>query len=105
MRLAIGFVLAVAAYGQTNMPAPAPAPSPSPEQRALDYLGREVPRWFFENRCYSCHNNGDAARALYVAQRLRYRITPGAFAGTQNWLGTPMRWDRNRGNPVFSDKK
>lgn len=77
----------------------------TPEQRAIDYLSREVPRWYFENKCYSCHNNGDAARALYVARRLHYKIQPTAFTGTSNWLTMPVRWDHNRGNPAFSDKK
>jgi len=83
-----------------------PAPhAPTPEQRAIEYLAHEAPRWFFENRCYSCHNNGDAVRALYIAQRQRRPIPVGAFAGTAEWLNAPIRWDRNRGNPAFSDKK
>ena len=40
-----------------------------PEARAVAFLSREVPRWSRENHCYSCHNNGDAARALYQASR------------------------------------
>ena len=31
-------------------------------KRALQFLSREVPSWSIENKCYSCHNNGDAAR-------------------------------------------
>ncbi len=77
----------------------------TPEQRAIDYLAHEVPRWFFENKCYSCHNNGDAARALYIAQRQHRALPPGAFGSTTSWLIRPERWDRNRGNPAFSDKK
>jgi hypothetical protein len=77
----------------------------TPEQRAIDYLAHETPRWFFENRCYSCHNNGDAARALYIARQQHRAVLPGAFAGTSNWLNAPVRWDRNAGNPVFNDKK
>ncbi|MFO1532763.1 MAG: ArsA-related P-loop ATPase, partial [Thermoplasmatota archaeon] len=34
-----------------------------------EHLAREVPRWSAENHCYSCHHNGDAARALYAAAR------------------------------------
>jgi hypothetical protein len=81
------------------------APAQTPEQRAIDYLAREVPRWFFENRCYSCHNNGDAARALYIARQQHRAVLPGAFAGTSSWLINPARWDHNRGNPAFNDKK
>ncbi len=89
-----------------TLKAQAPAPgAETPEQRAINYLAHEVPRWFFENRCYSCHNNGDAVRALYIARRLHRSIPAGAFAGTSAWLSTPVRWDHNRGNPAFSDKK
>lgn len=38
-------------------------------RRALDYLSREVPAWKKKNGCFSCHNNGDAARALMAAGR------------------------------------
>jgi hypothetical protein len=34
---------------------------PLPERRAVAFLTREVPRWSVENRCFSCHNNGDAS--------------------------------------------
>ena len=40
---------------------------PAPELRAVGFLSHEVPKWSRENHCYSCHNNGDAARALYEA--------------------------------------
>jgi hypothetical protein len=83
----------------------ATGPLQTPEQRAIDYLAREVPRWFFENHCYSCHNNGDAARALYIARQQRRELAPGAFAGTSNWLNAPVRWDHNASNPAFNDKK
>ena len=36
-----------------------------PARRSLSFLRREVPRWNRENRCFSCHNNGDGARALF----------------------------------------
>src|SRR5438477_9197230 len=77
----------------------------SPEQRALDYLIREVPRWSKENGCFSCHNNGDGARALYVAKQAGYRIPESALSDTTRWLLTPKDWDHNRVNPAFSDKK
>ena len=83
-----------------------PALAAGPEQRALDYLAREVPRWSRENHCFSCHNNGDGARALYVAARQRrYQIPADALSDTTRWLLTPAKWDDNRGNPAFSDKK
>ncbi len=65
-------------------------PEVSAEQRAIDYLAREVPRWSKENHCFSCHNNGDAARALYVARRLGYRVPGEALADTTAWLLRPQ---------------
>ncbi len=74
-------------------------------ERAVRYLSAEVPRWHRENQCYSCHNNGDAARALYAASRKGYRVPAAALADTATWLSHPETWDSNRGNPAFSDKK
>jgi squalene cyclase len=64
-----------------------------------------VPRWSKENGCFSCHNNGDGARALYVAQRAGYQIPKSALADTTQWLLRPAQWDHNRVNPAFGDKK
>jgi squalene cyclase len=74
-------------------------------QSALAFLSREVPRWSQENHCYSCHNNGDAARALYRAQVRGYSIPPAALADTTAWLRTPEKWDEIHGAPAASDKK
>jgi hypothetical protein len=79
-------------------------PPETPEDRALAYLGREVPRWSAENKCYSCHNNGDAARALYVAKRLAYTVPAKALEDTSRWLARPQRWDHNGGEGPFNDK-
>lgn len=79
--------------------------SATPEDRAVTYLSQEVPRWSRENGCYSCHNNGDAARALYVAAAAGYRVPPDALSDTTAWLRRPGDWDTNRGDPAFSDKK
>ncbi len=86
-------------------PGAAPPVPPTPEERALAYLAREVPRWHRENRCHSCHHNGDAARALYAAVRLGRPVPPGALAETTAWLQRPAGWDRNGGDGPFSDKK
>jgi hypothetical protein len=77
----------------------------TPEERAIAYLAREVPRWAAENHCYSCHNNGDGARALYAARRRGYAAPADAVRDTSAWLARPGDWDSNRGNPVASDKK
>jgi hypothetical protein len=76
-----------------------------PEERAIAYLGQEVPRWSRENRCFSCHNNGDGARALYAARRLAYQVPEDLLADTTRWLIRPLEWDTSPGDPRFSDKK
>ncbi|WP_435009428.1 hypothetical protein P12x_000681 [Tundrisphaera lichenicola] len=76
----------------------------SPEDKALTYLAREVPRWSSENHCYSCHNNGDAARALYAATRLGRAIPPESTADTTRWLARPEGWEKNGGGGPASDK-
>ncbi len=80
------------------------AADPTPEQRALAYLAREVPAWSADNHCYSCHNNGDAARTLAVAVRLGQPVPATALADTTRWLARPERWDHNGGDESASDK-
>ena len=77
----------------------------TPEQRAIDFLSREVPRWARENHCYSCHNNGDAARALYLARQRGYAVPPESMADTTAWLQRPAQWSEIHGNPAASDRK
>src|SRR6266702_8445437 len=96
--MSVELALAIALAAQ------APA-AQSPEQRAIGYLSAEVPRWSRENGCYSCHNNGDGARALFVASRRSYQVPKTALSDTTRWLLTPASWDNNRGNRGFSDKK
>jgi len=80
-------------------------PAATPEARALGFLVREVPRWSRENHCFSCHNNGDAARALYAAMQAGMPLPPEALADTNRWLAEPERWDHNGGEGPFSDKR
>jgi hypothetical protein len=77
---------------------------PPAEERALAYLAREVPRWSRENKCFSCHNNGDAARALYGALRLKFDIDPESLADTSAWLARPHVWRNNGGEGEFNDR-
>src|SRR5262245_19523894 len=63
---------------------------------AVDFLAREVPRWKRENNCYSCHNNGDAARALIAAIRAGATMRA-PLEDTLDWLSQPSSWDQNRG--------
>ncbi len=75
------------------------------EVKAVEFLKREVPAWSKNNGCFSCHNNGDAARALYLASRQGYRISVDVLADTTAWLAEPQLWDKNKGDPGSSDKR
>jgi hypothetical protein len=68
------------------------------EDRALAYLSREVPQWFAQKKCFSCHNNGDAARALYTGMRLGYSLPRGTLINTERWLCHPQGWDHIDGD-------
>jgi hypothetical protein len=69
------------------------------------FLSREVPQWSAENKCYSCHNNGDAARALYTAKRLGLPVSEKALADTTMWVSKPTKWGHNGGQGQFNDKR
>lgn len=74
-------------------------------ERAVNYLAAEVPKWHRENGCYSCHNNGDAVRALAAATRrglLRDR-TP--LDDTLKFIRSPEAWDANGPDGPFKDEK
>jgi hypothetical protein len=79
--------------------------SSTPEEKALSFLAREVPAWHRENHCFSCHNNGDGARALYAAARQGYPLARRALADTSHWLQRPAQWEHNHGDPGFSDQR
>ncbi len=81
------------------------APPPQPEERALTFLSCEVESWRGKNKCFSCHNNGDGARALYTAVRLKRPVPAEALAETTRWLAHPEGWDKNGGEGPFNDKK
>jgi hypothetical protein len=98
--------LVFALFTLLNSPAfPQQSRAPSAEERAVAYLAAEVPGWSRENHCFSCHNNGDAARALYVARSLSYDVSVEALSDTTEWLLRPTAWEDNKGEPGFSDKK
>jgi hypothetical protein len=90
------------------LPAAALAAEPrrqEPEERSLVFLAREVPGWSRQNHCFSCHNNGDAAQALYAGLRAGFSIPRTAVADTSGWLSDPHRWEHNGGAGPFSDKR
>ncbi len=76
------------------------------EQRAIRYLSREVAAWNPEHKCYSCHNNGDGAAALFLARRhSKSTLPPGSLTDTIAWLKRPDSWHENKGDPAYSDFK
>lgn len=77
----------------------------TPEERAIAFLSEDVPRWPRENQCYSCHHNGDGARALMLAQRKGYRVDDAALADTRAWLAAPERWEKQGGSPAGADPR
>lgn len=80
-------------------------PRPTPEARAVAYLSREIPAWSKNNHCFSCHNNGDAARALFQARARSHPVPAKALEDTTHWLARPARWDHNGGEGPFNDRR
>ncbi len=74
-------------------------------ERAIGFLAREVPRWRPENKCASCHNNGDAARALFLVTSREHDLEAAVLSNTLEWLTNPDRWDDNGGEGPFNDRQ
>lgn len=74
-------------------------------EQGVRFLEREVPSWSRENHCFSCHNNGDAARALFLASTRGFALDPNSIQQTVEWLSLPEKWDRNGGRGPFIDKR
>ena len=72
--------------------------------RGVGYLTKEVPKWKAEHPCYSCHNNGDATRALLVAGAKGYDIGT-SLDDTLTFLKQPGKWDQNKAPDGFDDKQ
>jgi hypothetical protein len=96
--------LAAAALVSATLAQAQPDPREAAEARAISYLAREVPRWRQENACYSCHNNGDAARALIVGLQRQHAVRA-AIEDTLDWLSEPARWHSNPGGTGGGDDK
>ncbi len=71
--------------------------------KGVDYLKVEVPKWKAGHPCYSCHNNGDATRALLVAGAKGYDIGA-SLDDTLAFLKQPSQWDQNKAPSGFDDK-
>jgi outer membrane protein assembly factor BamB len=74
-----------------------------PEERAVEYLAREVPAWSRENGCFSCHNDGDGSRALFAARAAGLPVPGAAWAATAAWLARPERWSEQPGAAEYGD--
>ena len=66
-----------------------------PKARAVAFLAQEVPRWRREHPCYSCHNNGDAARALIAAASRGFDVRA-PLADSLSGCGDRPRWNGER---------
>lgn len=73
-------------------------------RRAVGFLRADVPAWFAGNGCHSCHNNGDAARALMRVHGHGLGKQTDVLGETLSWLRNPAGWDKNKGDPGFSDQ-
>ncbi|MEX2114779.1 MAG: prenyltransferase/squalene oxidase repeat-containing protein [Pirellulales bacterium] len=80
-------------------------PAAASIQRAVAFLSTEVPRWERENGCFSCHNNGDAARALMLAGRSGALPDRKPLDVTLKFLAAPESWDANGPDGPFKDQK
>ena len=105
LRLAIVGCSFMAAAGTMPGGADPQQPGVASEQRAIAYLSHEVPTWPQQNHCFSCHNNGDAARALFVARSMSHAVPAESLADTTAWLLQPGGWSEAKGDPGFSDLK
>src|SRR5262245_37124327 len=94
----IAATAALAATARTRQPT-----GNGPEARAVAFLAVEVPRWKAANDCYSCHNNGDAARALIVSGARGFAVGS-AMDDTLEWLRRPSAWNKNKTTGGIDDK-
>jgi hypothetical protein len=104
---AMALILSTALSAQLKKEAPAidkADPIPTAIALGVGYLTKEVPKWKAEHPCYSCHNNGDATRALLVAAAKGYDIGT-SLDDTLTFLKQPGKWDQNKAPDGFDDKQ
>ena len=107
-KLAIALaVLILTALGPRapRLPAQTHPAETTPERRAIAFLAAEVPKWAGENHCYSCHNNGDAVRALMAAVKSGELKDRRPLDDTLRFLALPGRWDANGPEGPFQNKQ
>jgi hypothetical protein len=102
--IAIVAAVLVASWAARASGAAAPhVPQDSAEDRAVAWLSAEVPKWHAENSCYSCHNNGDAVRALVQAAERGHDVAA-PLADTLAFLQKPADWERNSRGGALDDQ-
>lgn len=74
-----------------------------PIDTALQYLTREAQVWRTQNGCFSCHNNGDAARVVSIARRSGRPLDRATLKETMDWLSQPKRWAAELADTEFKD--
>jgi len=94
-------MLAVASGVASQSP---PPPTSTAITKGVAFLRAEVPKWRQEHSCYSCHNNGDATRALLEAGARGYDVGD-SLDDTLNFLKKPTAWDQNKAPSGFDDKR
>src|SRR5262245_44101518 len=107
-RLLIGSALAsltisVVLAAQSTQPAQPDATTKNAITKGVGDIKVEVPKWKAEHPCYSCHNNGDATRAMLVAGAKGFDVGT-ALDDTLNFLRDPSQWDQNKA-PAGIDNK
>lgn len=105
MRRLSTIVIVVLIGGVAPAQSRAAEPTPAPERRAIAFLAREVNGWPTENKCFSCHNNGDAARALYAAIEQRLDVPADHVRATTVWLSQPGEWRKAAIPAEFRDDR
>lgn len=105
MRRAWIFAAAVLLDGLAGSHARGEQPPAPPEQRAIDFLACETAAWPEVNHCFSCHNNGDAARALYAAVKRGYDVPADKLRETTDWLAKPADWRKAKIPAEFRDDR
>lgn len=70
-------------------------PNATPETKAVAYLTKQVAGWTGKQGCASCHHNGEAARALFMAAHRGHDVGD-ALADTRGFLQSPAAWAANK---------
>lgn len=72
-------------------------------ERAIEFLGSQVPAWPRENQCFSCHHQGDGARALASARAQGWKLPAETLDSSQQWLEKLEDWHHQKGDPNAKD--